>query len=262
MQAGRRFFKVASWNVNSIRARRSAVAQWLEKEAPDVLCLQETKAADDDFPERAFGEMDYICEFSGEKSYNGVAILSRFPVKGVKKGFEDGGDPARIITATINGIPVVNTYVPQGFHPMSEKFRYKLDWFERLYEYFDRNFNPAKPLLWVGDFNVAPEEKDVHDPKHLFGQVGFHPDELAALERFKDWGFIDVFRLHDTGGGKYTFWDYRARNAVKRGIGWRVDHIWATRPLVEKSKRAWIDIGPRLQEKPSDHAPVVAEFRI
>jgi exodeoxyribonuclease-3 len=253
--------KVASFNVNSIRARLGIVLEWMEKNSPEVLCLQETKAEDADFPKCAFEDINYHTVYHGEKSYNGVAIVSKLPLKDVRVGFdEDGAEGTRLVSARIDNIPVVNTYVPQGFHPLSEKFRYKLDWLERLYNYFDKNFRPERPLLWLGDFNVAPEEKDVYDPEHLLGQVGFHPDEHTSLERFKKWGFVDVFRMHESSSGQYTFWDYRLKNAVKRRLGWRVDHIWATRPLSKKSTRAWIDIEPRLCERPSDHTFIVAEF--
>ncbi len=253
--------KVASFNVNSIRARLGIVTEWVGKEAPDVLCLQETKVQDAAFPLETLKGIGYHCAFSGEKSYNGVAILSRSRPGKVRKGFGgDGSEKTRIISAEIEGVWVVNTYVPQGFLPLSAKFRYKLDWFARLYGYFEANFNPSDPVLWVGDFNVAPAPEDVYDPELLGGHVGFHPDEHAALERFREWGFVDVFRMHDRSEGRFTFWDYRIRNAVKRGLGWRVDHIWATRILAERSVRAWIDTGPRLKPRPSDHAPVVAEF--
>jgi exodeoxyribonuclease-3 len=256
-----RIMKIATFNANSIRARLELVLDWLRKESPDLLCLQETKVPDKDFPQKAFEDMHYHPVFRGEKSYNGVAIVSKKPLEDVKIGFDEyESEGTRLITAVINKIAIVNTYVPQGFHPLSKKFREKLDWLQRLYDYFNEHFRPDKPLLWVGDFNVAPEPEDVYDPAHLEGQIGFHPDERAALQRFRQWGFTDVFRLHQPGPGHYTFWDYRLRNAVPRNLGWRVDHIWATRPLAEKSTRAWIDMDPRLKEKPSDHTFVVAEF--
>ncbi|MBI5055014.1 MAG: exodeoxyribonuclease III [Nitrospirae bacterium] len=255
--------KVASFNVNSIRARLNIVIDWLKKESPDVLCLQETKATDADFPLTAFKETGYHAVFRGEKSYNGVAVISKETPENIRAGFDkNGSDGTRLITVTINNIPVVNTYVPQGFHPLSMKFKEKLEWFQRLHEYFNRNFKPDKPLVWVGDFNVAPEAIDVHDPKRLLGEIGFHPDEHAALKKIMQWGFVDVFRMHQPDAGQYTFYDYRAKNAIKRKTGWRVDHIWATRPLAEKSVRAWIDMAPRLLEKPSDHTPIAAEFKI
>jgi len=254
--------KVASFNVNSIRARLSIVIDWLKKEAPDVLCLQETKVPDEAFPEAPFKEIGYSSAFSGEKTYNGVAIISKRPLKNVKKGFDDrGSEASRLISAVIGTVPVVNTYVPQGFHPGSDRFRAKLDWLDRLYDYFNANFSPEEPLLWLGDFNVAPEPIDVYDPAHLLGSVGFHPDEHAHLKRIKEWGFVDVFRLNVKEPGQYTFWDYRVRNAVDKKLGWRVDHIWATRPLAKRSTRAWIDMEPRLGERPSDHTFIVAEFK-
>jgi exodeoxyribonuclease-3 len=255
--------KVASFNANSIRARLHIVIDWLKKESPDVLCIQETKVIDAEFPEEAFRDLHYKAVFRGEKSYNGVAILSTMPIKNVRTGFDElESEGSRLISATINKIPIINSYIPQGFHPLSKQFMHKLDWFQRLYDYINRHFRPDRPLLWLGDFNVAPEPIDVHDPGHLLGQVGFHPDEHAALEKFKKWGVVDIFRMHQPGPGQYTFWDYRVRNGVARNIGWRVDHIWATVPLAGKSVNSWIDVEPRLREKPSDHTFIIAEFRV
>jgi exodeoxyribonuclease-3 len=255
--------KVASFNANSIRARLTMVLDWMRKESPDVLCLQETKVPDNDFPQKAFEEMHYHSVFRGEKSYNGVAVVSKKKAVDVRIGFDEYElEGTRLITATIHNVPVVNTYVPQGFHPLSKQFREKLDWLQRLYDYFNKYFRPDKPLLWVGDFNVAPEPADVYDPALLEGHVGFHPDERAALQRFRQWGFIDVFRRHQAGPGHYTFWDYRLKNAVLRNLGWRVDHIWATSPLAIKSVKAWVDTDLRRAERPSDHTVVVAEFAI
>ncbi|MDR4507628.1 MAG: exodeoxyribonuclease III [Candidatus Brocadiaceae bacterium] len=255
--------KVASYNVNSVRARLPIVIDWLQKESPDIFCIQETKVIDTDFPHAAFEEINYCSVFRGEKSYNGVAIISKFPLKDVRIGFDDSeSEGARIITARLNKIRIVNTYIPQGVHPLLRQFREKLAWIERLYDYFKQYYQPENPILWLGDFNIAPESKDVYDPEKLFGSIGFHPDEHAALQRFKEWGFIDVFRLHQPGPEQYTFWDYRVKNAIDRKIGWRVDHIWATRPLAKKSVRAWIDIAPRLAEKPSDHTIIIAEFEV
>jgi exodeoxyribonuclease-3 len=255
--------KVASFNVNSIRARMEILLEWLEKESPHILCIQETKVIDADFPQSPFQDIGYHVVFRGEKSYNGVAVISKSKAMDVRYGFDENEIYGpRMITATIHKIPVVNTYVPQGYHPLAKQFREKLEWFHMLYDYFDRNFSADEPLLWLGDFNVAPEPVDVHDPEKLLGQVGFHPDEHEALKRFSAWGFSDVFRMHCQDPEQYTFWDYRAKNALARKKGWRIDHIWATKPLSQKSVNAWIDIQPRLKEKPSDHTPVVAEFKI
>lgn len=257
-------FKVATFNTNSVRTRRPSILDWLAKESPDVLCLQETKVRDDAFPTEEFVEAGYRPLFRGEKGYSGVAMLIRASadVKNIRYGFDDDGPPdeARLIVAEIDGIPIVNTYVPQGRDPKAEFFQYKLDWFSRLRNYFERHFSPHKPLLWVGDFNVAPEEIDVHDPVRLLGHIGFHPDEHKALAEVKTWGFIDVFRQHVAGPHQYTFWDYRVRDGVARGKGWRVDHIWATRPLADRSTKAWIDVEPRLAQRPSDHTILAAKF--
>jgi exodeoxyribonuclease-3 len=256
--------KIATFNANGIRARLPLVLEWLSKESPDVLCLQETKVQDADFPQEPFHKLGYQCTIWGQKAYNGVAILSKGSPEDVSRGFEDGGEKEepRLIAATIRGIPIVNTYVPQGYAPDSEKFQYKLQWLGRLRDYFSKRFKPHMPVLWAGDFNVAPEPVDVFDPERLSGSIGFHPDEHKALATIKRWGFVDVFRLHQSAPGMYTFWDYRIRNACQKGLGWRVDHIWATQPLADKSNRAWIDVNPRLSEKPSDHTFVVADFRV
>ncbi len=254
--------KAATYNANSIRSRLGLVLEWLQREVPDVLCLQETKVQDENFPAQPIRDMGYHVVFRGQKAYAGVAIISREEPLEVDFGL-DGEDEARLIRAVIGGIPVVNTYVPQGRSPDSEHFQYKLEWLARLRALFERHYSPDEPLLWMGDFNVAPEPIDVYDPQRLKNHVDFHPEARAALERLREWGFVDVFRLHHPGEqGQYTFWDYRARNPVERGIGWRVDHIWATVPLARRSTRAWIDVEARLAERPSDHTFLVAEFAL
>ena len=203
--------------------------------------------------------------YRGQKAYAGVAMASKEEPKDVAFGLDDGGEPdeARLIRAVIGGIPVVNTYVPQGQSPDSPQFQYKLEWLARLREFFDRHYAPDAPLLWMGDFNVAPEAIDVHDPERLKNHVDFHPEARAALERVREWGFVDVFRRHHPDEpGQYTFWDYRVRGALERGLGWRVDHIWATKPLAERSVAAWIDTEARQAEHPSDHTFLVAEFAV
>jgi len=255
-------FKVASFNVNSLRARLTILLDWIKTVSPDILCLQETKVPDSVFPGKDFEKIGFHVVFRGEKTFNGVAILSRTPFEDIHYGFEDGSEAVRLISVKIQGIIVVNTYVPQGFNPFSEKFREKLDWLQRLYYHFKENYKLSMPVIWTGDFNIAPEPKDVYDPDFLRGHVGFHPDEHAVLLKFKERGFIDIFRLHNSESGQYSFWDYTIKNAVKKGMGWRIDHIWATKAIAEKSIKAWIDINPRLLLKPSDHTPVIAEFKI
>jgi len=253
--------KIASFNVNSLRARLPLVLQWLCEHQPDIFAVQETKVQDVDFPTDAFDETDYKYVFKGQKSYNGVAIFSRSEITNVEYGFgNEPKDQARLIKAEINGIVIVNTYIPQGYLPESEKFEYKLNWFNRLLAFFDKNFKPTDPVLWVGDFNVAPEPIDVYDPQGLLGHVCFHPDVHKILKAVYQWGFIDVFRMHCRQPGQYTFWDYRLTNSVKRNLGWRLDHIMATKPLAKKSIACYIDKKPRLAERPSDHTPIVAEF--
>ncbi|TFH42372.1 MAG: exodeoxyribonuclease III [Chrysiogenales bacterium] len=256
--------KIATFNVNSIRARMDILRRWISDNDPDVLCLQETKVVDDAFPVDELEAIGYRAAYRGEKSYNGVAILSRHPMEGVSFGFDGKGkdDGTRLIAARIRDITIVNTYVPQGTSPDSERFAYKLDWFRRLREFFSDRYSPESPLLWLGDFNVAPEPIDVHDPARLLGHVGYHPEEHRALAGVRSFGFVDIFRKHRPDPGHYSFWDYRARDAVARGLGWRVDHIWGTETMASRSIDASIDRAPRLWERPSDHAPVVAEFTL
>lgn len=256
--------KIATFNANGIRARLPVLLRWLEKESPDALCLQETKVQDPDFPKQPFEEAGYSCTFRGEKKYNGVAIISRKPPRYVGFGFSEDRDDesTRLAHVTIDGISIVNTYVPQGQDPESDKFTYKIEWLFRLKHFFESRFRSTDPLLWLGDFNVAPDPVDVYDPKEVQGLIGYHSDEHNALAAIKKWGFVDVYRRHHPDLKEFTFWDYRIRNAIKRGIGWRIDHIWATAPLSNKSTRAWIDAGPRLWEKPSDHTFLIAEFEV
>jgi exodeoxyribonuclease-3 len=253
--------KIASFNVNSLRARLPLVLQWLAEHQPDVLCVQETKVQDIDFPTDAFDKTEYRYAFKGQKSYNGVATFSRSEISNVKFGFDDEPkDKPRLVKAETNSVVIVNTYIPQGYLPESEKFEYKLNWFNRLLNFFDKNFKPTDPILWLGDFNVAPEPIDVYDPEGLLGHVCFHPDVHKALKDVMQWGFVDLFRKHCDQPGQYTFWDYRMRNSFKRNLGWRLDHIMATEPLAKKCTACYIDKESRVAERPSDHTPIVAEF--
>ncbi len=255
--------RVATYNCNSIRARLGLVRDWMAREEPHILCLQETKTQDAEFPVETFEELGYHVVFRGQKAHAGVAVASREEATGVTFGLDDGSDPdePRLIRAEIAGIALVNTYVPQGRTVESPHFQYKLRWFGRLHAFFERHYTPRDPVLWVGDFNVAPQPIDVYDPKRLEKHVDFHPDARQALENTRQWAFVDVFRrYHPDEPEQYTFWDYRVPNALQRGMGWRVDHIWATAPLAERSSKAWIDVGARTAEKPSDHTFLVAEF--
>ncbi len=255
--------KIASFNVNSIRARLPIVTDWLTKNQPDILCVQETKVQDKDFPGQAFDEINYQYVFKGQKSYNGVAIFSKQKAENIRYGFnEEPKDEPRLISAQINGVTIVNSYVPQGNMPESEQFEYKLNWFDRLLDYFDSNFKNTESIVWVGDLNIAPEPIDVHDPVGLLGHVCYHPDVHKALQKVMKWGLVDVFRMHCKEARQYTFWDYRMRNTFKNNIGWRIDHIMATKPIAEKSTACYIDKEPRQLERPSDHTPIIAEFDV
>jgi exodeoxyribonuclease-3 len=254
--------KIATFNVNSIRTRLPLVLDWLRSERPDVLCLQETKVQDADFPAGPIQELGYHVSYRGQKAHAGVALISRQAPADVVYGLDDGGpaDEARLIRAQVAGLHVINTYVPQGQSVDSPQFQYKLEWLARLARFFDRHYTPQTPAIWLGDFNVAPEPIDVHDPRRLEGHVAFHPLARQALKAVQTWGWVDVVRRLHPDEKIYTFWDYRVPGSVARGLGWRVDHIWATAPLADRCRRAWVDMGPRLADKPSDHTVLAAEF--
>lgn len=255
---------IATFNVNSIRSRAPIVLDWLKDNRPDVLCLQETKVRDPDFPVAEFSAAGYQAVFRGEKSYNGVAILSKVKPTDVRFGLDDGQPPdePRLIAARFGPLQVVNTYVPQGRAIEHAMYQYKLQWFARLRKWFDRHFTPRTLLVWVGDLNVAPEAKDIHNADQQANHVCYHQAVRETFERTKDWGFEDIFRKYHPEGGQYTFFDYRTANAVKRNMGWRVDHILATLPLAKKSRDSYIDLAPRLKPQASDHTVLVAEFKV
>jgi exodeoxyribonuclease-3 len=253
--------KIASFNVNSIRARLPVIIPWLRQRRPDVLAMQETKVQDDSFPQTAFAQAGYACVFRGQKSYNGVALATTCEATDIRFGLpQEPRDEPRLLKARLGDLILVNTYVPQGFLATSERFQYKLDWFARLLDYFRTSFRPSDPILWVGDLNVAPLPIDVYDPAALLGHVCYHPAAREALEQIVHWGFTDVFRMHCQEAGQYTYWDYRMRGSFRRNHGWRLDHILATRPLAERCTACYIDVEPRLAPHPSDHTPIVAEF--
>jgi len=253
--------KLATFNANSIRARLPVVMDWLERERPDVLFLQETKVQDEAFPVKDLEKAGYGAVFRGQKSYNGVAVLTKLPIDEIRRNLRGDEEEARFIAVTIGGLPLINVYVPQGFAPGTEKFEHKLQWLRDLLAHLRENYGPGEPLLVAGDFNVALEPIDVYDPEGLRGQVGFHPDEQAVMQQFLAWGLVDIFRKHQPQGGHFTFWDYRIPNAYKRKMGWRIDYVLATPPLADKSAKAWIDTEPRTWKRPSDHTFLVAEFK-
>ena len=254
--------KIATFNANSVRARLEIILTWLAEHRPDILCIQETKAQDHDFPAAAFDDAGYNVVFKGEKSYNGVATVSLAKPTRVSFGLHDGEPPdeTRFCYTQIGPVHVVNTYVPQGREITHEMYKYKLRWFERLKSYFDRHFTTRKKVLWTGDLNVAPEPEDVHDPKQYTDHVCFEKRVRKAFVDTRDWGFTDVFRKHHPEPEQFTFYDYRAIKGVKRKLGWRIDHMLATPSLARKSTDSYIDLKPRLKQKPSDHTFLIAEF--
>lgn len=253
--------RVATWNVNSITVRLEHTLQWLQKTQPDVLCLQEIKCTEDKFPTDAFRELGYESAIWGQKTYNGVAILSRLGLSDVIRGFPDDDDDAqsRSIAATIEGVRIVDLYIPNGSEVGSDKFKYKLDWIQRLRSFLDRSFDSNTDVLICGDFNVAIDERDVHDPKAWAGKILFSKPERAAMDYVRRWGFTDAFRLHTQEGGHFSWWDYRA-GAFPRNHGLRIDHIWVSESLAKRCVASSIDKEPRTWEKPSDHTPVIAAF--
>ncbi len=256
--------KIATYNVNSIRSRLHVIIPWLQENRPDVFCMQETKVADQKFPVAVFENAGYHVAYRGEKQYNGVATASLHKPDSVSCGLADQGtaDEERLIATTLNGLTIINTYVPQGRERETPHFTYKLEWFRRLRAFLERTFTPDDPVIWCGDLNVAPESIDVHDPKRLLGHVDFCPEVWDAFDHVKSWGFVDLFRKEHPGEmEQYTFFDYRVAGAVERKLGWRVDHILATNILAERTDRCWIDLSPRLAEKPSDHTILIAELR-
>ncbi|MBI3799836.1 MAG: exodeoxyribonuclease III [Deltaproteobacteria bacterium] len=253
--------QIVTWNVNSIRARKERVLAWVVAQQPDVLCLQETKVTDDAFPRTDFEALGYHVTVFGQRTYNGVAILSRTPPTEVVRAFADGEEEpeARFLTAVVSGIQVMCVYVPNGQVVGSDKFSYKLAWLSRLRRYLDRHCDPADLLALCGDLNVAPESRDVHDPAAWQDTVLFHSAARAALQELCAWGLVDAFRLHHTESGLYSWWDYR-QLAFPKNHGLRIDHILVTAPLAARCTGARIDREARKGQGASDHAPVIVSF--
>ncbi|MDQ6700442.1 MAG: exodeoxyribonuclease III [Acidobacteriota bacterium] len=255
--------KIATYNVNSIRKRLPIVLEWLRLHQPDVMCLQETKVQDVDFPIDALRDAGYYSSFRGMKGYNGVATLTRQKPERVVHGLHEGADneDVRILQTVVGGIPVINTYVPQGYSIKSEKYVFKLEWFERIHRYFEKHLDAAKPAVWLGDLNVAPEPIDVYHPDRRVNDVDFHIDARKAYNATVAWGFQDVFRKLHPDRVQYTYWDY-FRNAFENNWGWRIDHILATAPLAAVCREADVDPEPRRATAASDHTVAWAEFEI
>jgi exodeoxyribonuclease-3 len=255
--------KVATWNVNSIRARHERVVEWVRARRPDVLCMQEIKVADSEFPGIELIAEGYQLAVHGQKTYNGVAIASRLPITDVTRGLDDGeaDDHARLLAATIGGVRIVTAYFPNGGVVRSDKYVYKLRWMERLRAWLERNARPDQLMTLLGDFNVAPTDDDVWDPEVWRGQTLFTTAEKERLAAIAAWGLHDAFRKHHTEPGHYTYWDYRMLAFVKKQ-GLRIDHVYVTAPLLARTTACEIDRDARKGMNASDHAPVVATFDV
>lgn len=255
--------KVATYNCNSVRKRLPIILDWLEKERPDVLALQETKVQDVDFPVSAFTDAGYFVAFRGMKSYNGVATLTREKPEKVIHGFSAGPDSEdfRLLQTIVDGVRIINTYVPQGSDVESEKYRYKLKWFARLRKYFDLHLKSKEEIIWLGDLNVAPEPIDVANPEKNTNDPCFHIDARREYKKTVEGRFVDVFRAKYPDRVQYTFWDF-FRNAYERNRGWRIDHILATPALAKRCTKVVVDVGPREAPSPSDHTVVWANFKL
>ncbi|MCU0268652.1 MAG: exodeoxyribonuclease III [Acidimicrobiales bacterium] len=251
--------RIATWNVNSLKARLPRVEEWVATVQPDVLCLQETKLTDAAFPGLSFQSLGYESAHHGQGQWNGVAVLSRVGLEDVVVGFDDGEeeDPeARLLWATCGGVRVASVYVPNGRALDHDHYRYKLAWLERLAGVLRDRSEPDAALAVCGDFNIAPDDRDVYDPADFVGATHVSEPERAALARLEAWGLVDVFRRHYDAGGLFSWWDYRAGNFHK-GKGMRIDLILATAPLAARSTAILIDRNARKGKQPSDHAPVV-----
>ena len=254
--------RIATWNVNSLNVRLPQVLAWLQAHAPDVLCLQETKLEDVKFPLEDLRAAGYHAVYSGQKTYNGVAILTKRPAVDVQASVPESIDPQkRVLAATVDGVRIVCLYVPNGQSVDSDKYRYKLDWLNKTTRWLTGELSAHARLVAVGDFNIAPDERDVHDPKAWEGQVLCSAPERQAFQDLLAIGLTDSFRLFEQPPESYTWWDYRM-NAFKREMGLRIDHILISRGLAENCRSCTIDSEPRKNERPSDHAPVVAEISI
>lgn len=252
--------KIASWNVNSLRVRLPQVLDWLASSGVDVLALQETKMTDNQFPQAEIEAAGYQVVYSGQKTYNGVAIISKSPAKDIVTDVPDLDDPQRrILGATIDGIRILDLYVVNGQEVGSEKFDYKLNWLEKVYNHIAEDIKEHENYVVLGDFNIAPADEDVHDPEAWHERILCSTPERKVLQEILDLGFDDSFRLFKQEEKQYSWWDYRAAG-FRRNLGLRIDLILTSKLLSERCKSSIIDKEPRSWERPSDHTPVVAEI--
>ena len=254
--------KIATFNVNSVRARVEILSRWLERVQLDALCLQETKVPDELFPHDFFEQFGYRCQVHGQKGFNGVAICLRREPEATRKGLEDGDESERrVLSVRTAGLWIVNVYAPHGELPGNPKHDEKLAFFRRFRKFLEQNFDPHDPLVVVGDMNVARTDLDVWDPEALEGTIGVLPDEREAFEHVLDWGLEDCYRKLNPDGKAFTWWDYRTAG-IWRDEGMRIDYVLGTAPVAQRCKSVEVDLWPRRRRtpKPSDHAPVIAEL--
>jgi exodeoxyribonuclease-3 len=252
--------KIASWNVNSLKVRLPHLRDWLASAAPDIVALQETKTEDAKFPGDEIAALGYRCVFSGQKTYNGVALLARAEPRDIVTDIPGLDDPQRrILVGTVDGVRVANLYVVNGQQVDSEKYRYKLEWLDKVRDFLAAELQRHPNLVVLGDFNIAPDDRDVHDPTLWHEQILCSTAERTALKSLLDLGLHDTFRLFQTDGGHYSWWDYR-QGAFRRNLGLRIDLILAGEALRGRCRSSAIDRAPRAWERASDHAPVVLEL--
>ncbi len=251
--------KIATWNINSMKVRLPHLLRWLPNHAPDIIALQELKQINEDFPILDIQAAGYSAIWSGQKTYNGVALITKQPCEEIETAFPTFVDEQkRLLAATVNGIRIINVYVPNGQVVLSEKYQYKLEWLEHLYLYIQQALKQYEKVLIVGDFNIAPEDQDVYNPKAWEGQVLCSDAERQALKKILNLGLQDTFRLFSQASALYSWWDYRTF-AFQGNRGLRIDLMLANHRLAECISRCWIDIAPRAWDRPSDHAPVLIE---
>lgn len=253
--------RIATWNVNSLKVRLPALLDWLASHRPDVIGLQELKMTEADFPRDALREAGYEALVLGQKTYNGVALLSRGPLEAPVLGLPElsWDDAARVVGATVAGIRVLNLYVPNGQELGTEKYAYKLRWLDGLVRHLETQQRKDQPLVLLGDFNLIPDERDVYDPQEFRFSIMFTDEERARFARLTGFGLIDLYRRLDDAPKRYSWWDYRM-NAFRRNLGARIDLLLGTAPVAARVTAAEIDVEPRRREKPSDHAPVFVDL--
>ena len=254
-------FRLATWNVNSLKVRLPHLLDWLAAAKPDVVCLQETKTEDENFPRQALEHAGYQAVYCGQKAYNGVAILSRHAITDVTHGIPDfTDDPKRTVAATIEDMRIVCLYAPNGQEPGSDKYAYKLRWYEALARWLKDELARRPRLAVLGDMNVAPEDRDVHNPKRWEGKIHVSGPERKALQSVLAIGLADAFRLFAQPERMFSWWDYRLK-AFERGWGLRIDLVMLSPALAARCTACTIDTAPRALERPSDHAPVIADLQ-